>query len=38
MIAAVIVISLLTALVATEPDAPEKDRTPEPVPRPGKAE
>ena len=38
MIAAVIVISLLTALVATEPGAPEKDRTPEPAPRPAKTE
>ena len=32
MIAAVIVISLLTALVATEPDASERDRAQEPAP------
>ncbi len=32
MIAAMIVISLLIALVATEPDAPERDKAPEPAP------
>jgi hypothetical protein len=32
MIAAVIVISLLTVLVATEPDASERDRAKEPAP------
>jgi hypothetical protein len=32
MIAAVIVISLLTALVATEPDASERDKALEPAP------
>jgi len=32
MIAAMIVISLLIALVATEPDASERDKVPEPAP------
>ena len=32
MIAALIVITLLTALVATEPDAPDRGRAPEPDP------